>query len=300
MDISAAMLDIAVGRGCAEEGHGDVLRSDMGMGFGFRAGSFDGAVSVSALQWLCYNDRKDHHSVRRLDAFFTSLYRCLRRGARAALQFYPENEGQLELVTAVAKRCGFSGGLVVDFPNSTKAKKYYLCIFAGNNDGAGAGAGGGAGGGGRASSVPHLPRALEAGDSRRAGAASNMEGDEDEEDEDVDEEEEEDEEDDGRRTVGGRSSAGGAGAASSSSSSSVHYAGGRGGAGAGSGDPAAERAARHRRREPKVRAGVKSKAWIQGKKEARARKEVASTGGQVPAGVLHKSKYTGRKRGPRF
>jgi 18S rRNA (guanine1575-N7)-methyltransferase len=28
-------------------------------------------------------------------------------------------------------KVGFAGGLVVDFPNSTKAKKYYLCLFAG-------------------------------------------------------------------------------------------------------------------------------------------------------------------------
>lgn len=28
-------------------------------------------------------------------------------------------------------KCGFSGGLVVDFPNSKKAKKYFLCLFAG-------------------------------------------------------------------------------------------------------------------------------------------------------------------------
>jgi 18S rRNA (guanine1575-N7)-methyltransferase len=87
--------------------------------------------SVSAVQWLFYSDRKDHRSSKRLMAFFTSLYRCLRRGARAALQFYPESSDQLELVTAAALRCGFSGGLVVDFPNSTKAKKYYLCLFAG-------------------------------------------------------------------------------------------------------------------------------------------------------------------------
>jgi len=30
---------------------------------------------------------------------------------------------QLELITQQAMRAGFTGGLVVDFPNSTKAKK---------------------------------------------------------------------------------------------------------------------------------------------------------------------------------
>ena len=79
------------GGGALPSAGGDALRCDMGQGFGFRAGSFDGAVSVSALQWLCYSDRRDHKAGRRLDAFFSSLYRCLRRGARAALQLYPES-----------------------------------------------------------------------------------------------------------------------------------------------------------------------------------------------------------------
>ena len=127
LDISRSMLDVAVGR----EVEGDVIQSDMGQGFGFRAGCFDGAISVSALQWLCYSDKSGHRTTRRLTTFFSSLYRCLRRGARAALQVYPENSEQLEAMTTAALRCGFTGGLVVDFPNSTKAKKYFLCLFAG-------------------------------------------------------------------------------------------------------------------------------------------------------------------------
>src|SRR5205814_1497827 len=66
------------------------------------------------------------------------------RGAKAVFQFYPghllslslllsdaENPSQMEIITNAAMRCGFSGGLVVDYPNSTKAKKYFLCLFAG-------------------------------------------------------------------------------------------------------------------------------------------------------------------------
>ena len=33
---------------------------------------------------------------------------------------YPENAQQMEMITASAMRCGFTGGMVVDFPNSTK------------------------------------------------------------------------------------------------------------------------------------------------------------------------------------
>ena len=68
---------------------------------------------------------------RRLLRFFETLYMCLRQGARAIFQFYPENPDQIELITSCAMRVGFTGGLVVDFPNSSKAKKYFLCLFAG-------------------------------------------------------------------------------------------------------------------------------------------------------------------------
>ncbi len=33
------------------------------------------------------------------------------------------------MITAAAIKCGFSGGLVVDYPNSTKAKKYFHSII---------------------------------------------------------------------------------------------------------------------------------------------------------------------------
>lgn len=67
----------------------DVFQRDMGQGLPFRAGCFDGAISISALQWLCYEDNKAHSAKARLMRFFSSLYTVLRRGARAALQFYP-------------------------------------------------------------------------------------------------------------------------------------------------------------------------------------------------------------------
>lgn len=35
------------------------------------------------------------------------------------------------MITSAAMKNGFTGGLVVDFPNSKKAKKYYLYLTAG-------------------------------------------------------------------------------------------------------------------------------------------------------------------------
>merc|ERR1712187_1090549 len=90
-----------------------------------------GAISVSALQWLCNVDKKGHEPFKRLREFFNCLFSSLKKSARAALQFYPETAGQVEMITAAALRCGFGGGLVVDYPHSAKAKKHFLVIYAG-------------------------------------------------------------------------------------------------------------------------------------------------------------------------
>lgn len=126
-DLSEAMLSTALRR----DVEGDLMQADAGDGLPFRMGVFDGAVSISAIQWLCNADRAEHNPRRRIAAFFTTLYAALRKSARAVLQFYPENPHQVQLLTAAAMRAGFSGGLLVDYPNSAKAKKYFLVLTAG-------------------------------------------------------------------------------------------------------------------------------------------------------------------------
>jgi 18S rRNA (guanine1575-N7)-methyltransferase len=134
-DLSEAMLREGAERGCNEGG--DFLVADMGATMAFRDGLFDGAISISALQWLLNADGGEKYEpYKRLRILFTSLRRVLKRGARAVFQFYPESAEQVEMITSCAMRCGFGGGIVVDFPHSTRAKKTYLVIhtgFQGNN-----------------------------------------------------------------------------------------------------------------------------------------------------------------------
>ena len=62
---------------------------------------------------------------------------------RAVIQLYPETPEQMELISKTATKCGFTGGLVVDYPNrfalycvvtdSAKAKKMFLVLKAGND-----------------------------------------------------------------------------------------------------------------------------------------------------------------------
>ncbi|ODM98107.1 putative 18S rRNA (guanine-N(7))-methyltransferase [Orchesella cincta] len=73
IDISQSMLNVALER----EVEGDLVLADMGEGLPFRAGTFDYAISVSALQWLCNKDKAAHNPIQRLSRFFTSLYAVL-------------------------------------------------------------------------------------------------------------------------------------------------------------------------------------------------------------------------------
>lgn len=114
-----------------EEEAPQVALADLGHGLPFRPGSFDGAISISALQWLCTSESSSQDPRKRIAAFFRSLYGCLRRGSRAVLQFYPDGPSQAQLLTSAAMRVGFGGGLLVDYPNSAKAKKYYLVLTCG-------------------------------------------------------------------------------------------------------------------------------------------------------------------------
>ncbi len=78
VDIAPAMLGVAVKR----EVEGDLLCADIGQGLFFRPNSFDGAISISVIQWLCNADKREHVPQVRLKKFFQSLYNCLKRGSR--------------------------------------------------------------------------------------------------------------------------------------------------------------------------------------------------------------------------
>lgn len=146
VDIAPSMLEVAIDR----EVEGDLFLQDIGQGFGFRPGSFDGAISISVLQWLL-NAETSHPTSsppHRLTRFFTTLHSALRNPSRAVLQFYPTSDDQIQLITSIAQKAGFGGGVVVDYPNSKKARKVFLCLFVGD---------GGAG----AAAAQQLPKGLE-------------------------------------------------------------------------------------------------------------------------------------------
>ena len=129
MDISASMLDVALQR----DVEGDLLLADMGQGVPFRAGTFDAAVSISAIQWLCNAESSEVSAGGRLARFFNGLYASLRRGGRAVCQFYPRNEAQRSMISGAAIKAGFGAGILEDDPG-TKNAKLYLVLTVGGGD----------------------------------------------------------------------------------------------------------------------------------------------------------------------
>ncbi|KAK4227609.1 S-adenosyl-L-methionine-dependent methyltransferase [Podospora fimiseda] len=126
MDISPSMLDVALQR----DVDGDLFLADMGQGVPFRAGSFDAAISISAIQWLCNAESSDTSPATRLSRFFGGLYASLKRGGKVVCQFYPKNDVQKQMITSAAVKAGFGAGLLEDDPE-TKNMKVYLVLTAG-------------------------------------------------------------------------------------------------------------------------------------------------------------------------
>ncbi|SPQ18480.1 3cc4383c-f17f-4441-9601-7fa90f87108b [Thermothielavioides terrestris] len=128
MDISASMLDVALQR----DVEGDLLLADIGQGVPFRPGTFDAAISISAIQWLCNAENSETSPAGRLTRFFNGLYASLKRGGMAVCQFYPKNDAQKQMITSAAVKAGFGAGLLEDDPD-TKNVKVYLVLTVGSS-----------------------------------------------------------------------------------------------------------------------------------------------------------------------
>lgn len=132
MDVSSSMLAEALGR----DVEGDLFLADIGQGIPFRPGTFDAAISISAIQWLCYADTSDVSPEGRLKRFFDGLFVSLKRGGKAVCQFYPKDKRQRDMIVGAAIKAGFGAGILEDDPE-TKSAKLYLVLTIGGADDAG-------------------------------------------------------------------------------------------------------------------------------------------------------------------
>jgi len=128
-DISSSMLGVAI----EKEVDGDLFLADAGQGVPFRPGTFDAAISISAIQWLCNAETSTDSPLGRLSRFFGGLYASLRRGGRAVCQFYPKNDEQKKMISQAAIKAGFGAGLLED-DEGTKNAKTYLVLTVGGGE----------------------------------------------------------------------------------------------------------------------------------------------------------------------
>ena len=135
-DLSAAMLGRAVS--AAPAARGLVWRGDLGQAPPLRPGGglFDGALSVSAIQWLAPSSCSG--GTARLDAFFGGLAAALVPGAGAVLQFYPRSDGDALAVLAAARGAGLdASALFADVPHAKGgARKTFVGAIKGRERGA--------------------------------------------------------------------------------------------------------------------------------------------------------------------
>jgi 18S rRNA (guanine1575-N7)-methyltransferase len=129
IDISQDMLAVAM---TDDDVEGDLLLADAGQGVPFRPGSFDAAISISAVQWLCNAESSTETAEGRLKRFFEGLYAALKRSGRAVCQFYPRDDKQKKMVCDAAVKAGFGAGLLED-GTGTKQVKVYLVLTVGQS-----------------------------------------------------------------------------------------------------------------------------------------------------------------------
>ena len=127
MNMLRAGVEASIGR---KSGRNQVICDDLGHGFAFRNGVFDGCISISAVQWLCHASKAEHDPSRRVRKFFIALRAVLAAGARAVLQLYPEQPAHMQMLKDAALSAGFGGGLIVDYPWSERSKKLFLVLIA--------------------------------------------------------------------------------------------------------------------------------------------------------------------------
>jgi len=125
MDISEAMLEIAQSRG-----HKRLIEGNF-KNIPFKDSSFDVVISISTLQWIKATNlneiRKEYEKAAK------EIFRVLKENGKAAIQFYPETEGEYKEASKMFKKTGFEGKIVIDEEKSPKkADKKYLILEKNN------------------------------------------------------------------------------------------------------------------------------------------------------------------------
>jgi len=128
-------LDVSLSMLAAGEPHEEAVCWEMGRGLPFRDGvQLDGAISISALQWLCSDVLEP-----KLRLLLSHLHSSLRPGAAAVAQFYPGSPAETARLVRCAAEAGWAadgGGAaaVYDLPHANRSSRLFLCLERGEGE----------------------------------------------------------------------------------------------------------------------------------------------------------------------
>lgn len=112
LDVSEDMLKIAKEKGLS------VKKGDL-RDIPFKTAEFDAIVSISALQWVPFAQRKK---------VAKEFWRVLKEGGKAAVQFYPKSEDEMTRTGSLFKRQGFAGRIQIDGEDVPRKRKVFLLL----------------------------------------------------------------------------------------------------------------------------------------------------------------------------
>ncbi|MFH0972270.1 MAG: methyltransferase domain-containing protein [Candidatus Micrarchaeota archaeon] len=119
IDVSEELLAIA------KKKHLAVQLGDM-RNIPFPNSTFDGIVSISALQWV--SSRTDYSAKSDLKKTASEFYRVLKKAGKALIQFYPKSEDEMMLAGKEFKAAGFKTAVQVDNENNARKRRIYLIL----------------------------------------------------------------------------------------------------------------------------------------------------------------------------
>ncbi len=98
----------------------------------FRDNIFDIIISISAFNFTTSGAKSLNEKKKFIDKSISELYRVSTERCKIAIEFYPEQQ-EIEMFLESAKRCQFTGGLMIDNPNAKTEKKFLLLKKHKNN-----------------------------------------------------------------------------------------------------------------------------------------------------------------------
>ena len=98
----------------------------------FENASFDGIVSISALQWLLSGSKKEREA--NVSKVAKEFYRVLGKEGKAIIQFYPKSEEEMMETAKVFRKSGFGVRIEIESAGNAKKRKIFLILMKSQKD----------------------------------------------------------------------------------------------------------------------------------------------------------------------